>query len=109
MSAEAVFLLVIVLMGIVAGPFYMRMLAHGAKPDPWWRGRRDGAFKVGLALLVAGLIAYAVGTVGAITLAWLLLVLAAFLLSIAATCHLALRRLTGHGGATSDEGRATNK
>lgn len=101
MSPEAIFLLVIVLMGVVAGPFYMRMLAHGAKPDPWWRGRRDGAFKVGLALLIVGLAVYAVGTVGAITLAWLLLVLAAFLLSIAATCHLALRRLAGR--MTSDE------
>jgi len=101
MSPEAIFLIMIVLMGVVAGPFYMRMLAHGAKPDLWWRGRRDGAFKVGLALLVAGLIVYAIGTVEAITLAWLLLVLAAFLLSIAATCHLALRRLAGR--VTSDE------
>lgn len=36
---------------------------------------------------------YLIGGVGPITFAWLLLVCAAFNLSIAATCHLALRRL----------------
>ena len=99
MTPEATFLLVVILMALIAGPFYMRMLAHGAKPDAWWRGRRDGSFLFGLALLVPGIALYLVGGVGPITLAWLLLVCAAFNLSIAATCHVALRRLPPQDGA----------
>lgn len=97
MSPELLFLLVIVLLALASGPLYMRMLARGAKPDAWWRGRRDGAFIVGLALLIASVVCYLIGTIGAITLAWLLLVSAAFNLSIAAYCHLALRRLASPG------------
>ena len=93
MSPVAIFLLAIVLMAAGAGPIYMRMLAHGAKPDAWWRGRRDGAFWVGLALLAAGGVCYLVGGLGPVTFALLLMVSAAFLLSAAAYSHLALRRL----------------
>ena len=99
MTPEATFLLVVILMALIAGPFYMRMLAHGAKPDVWWRGRRDGSFLFGLVLFVPGVILYLIGGVGPITLAWLLLVCAAFNLSIAATCHIALRRLPPQDGA----------
>jgi hypothetical protein len=88
-----IFLLAIVLMAAVAGPVYMRLLAHGARPDEWWRGRRDGAFWVGLALLLGGAVFYAIGGVGAITFAWLLIVSAAFNLAVAGYCQLALRRL----------------
>ena len=93
MTPETTFLLVLIGMGLLAGPFYMRMLAHGAKPDEWWRGRRAGGLIVGLGLLIPGLIAYLIGGSGGITLAWMLIVSAAFNLSIAATCHLALRRI----------------
>ena len=93
MSSVAIFLVALVLLAAGAGPVYMRMLAHGAKPDAWWRGRRDGAFWVGLVLLVAGGVFYLVGGLGPVTLAVLLLVSAAFLLSAAAYSHLALRRL----------------
>ena len=93
MSPELTFLLVIIVLALLSGPFYMRMLAHGAKPDAWWRGRRDGSFLFGLVLLVPGIILYLIGGVGPITLAWVLIVSATFNLSIAATCHLALRRL----------------
>ena len=93
MSPVAIFLVAIVLLAAGSGPVYMRMLAHGAKPYAWWRGRRDGAFWVGLVLLVAGGICYLVGGLGLVTFAVLLLVSAAFLLSAAAYSHLALRRL----------------
>ena len=92
MTPETTFLLVIIGMAIVAGPLYMRMLAHGARPGEWWRGRRAGGLVVGIGLLVPGLIAYLIGGVGGITLAWMLLVSAAFNLSIAVTCHFALRK-----------------
>jgi 4-amino-4-deoxy-L-arabinose transferase-like glycosyltransferase len=92
MTPETTFLLVIIGMAIVSGPLYMRMLAHGARPGEWWRGRRAGGLVVGIGLLVPGLIAYLIGGVGGITLAWMLLVSAAFNLSIAATCHIALRK-----------------
>ena len=97
MSPEAIFLLAIVLLAVGAGPVYMRMLAHGARPDAWWRGRRDGAFWVGVVLLIAGGIFYLIGGAGAISFAWLLLVSAAFNLSVAAYCQLALRRLASRG------------
>ena len=97
MSPIAIFLLALVLLAVGAGPFYMRMLAHGAKPDAWWRGRRNGAFWVGLALLVAGGVFYLVGGLGPVAFALLLLVSAAFLLSAAAYCQLALRRLASRG------------
>ncbi len=93
MDPLLIFLVAIVAVAVASGPLYMRMLARGAKPDPWWRGRRDGAFVVGAVMLIAGIVAYLIGSVGAITFAWLLLVSAAFNLSIAAYCHLALRRL----------------
>lgn len=93
MSAETIFLLAIIGLALFSGPCYMRMLAHGPKPDVWWRGRRYGAFTVGLVLLIAGSIFYLIGGVGATTFAWLLLVSAAFNLAIAGYCHLALRRL----------------
>jgi hypothetical protein len=64
MTPETTFLLVLIGMGLLAGPFYMRMLAHGAKPDEWWRGRRAGGLIVGLGLLIPGLIAYLIGGVG---------------------------------------------
>lgn len=99
MTPEATFLLVVILMALIAGPFYMRMLAHGAKPEVWWRGRRDGSFIFGLLLLAPGVVLYLIGGVGPITLAWLLLVCAAFNLSIAASCHVALRRLPPRDGA----------
>jgi hypothetical protein len=98
MTPEATFLLVVILMALISGPFYMRMLAHGAKPDVWWRGRRDGSFLFGLVLFVLGVILYLIGGGGPITLAWLLLVCAAFNLSIAATCHVALRRIPPQDG-----------
>ncbi len=97
MSPVAIFLVAIILLAAGAGPVYMRMLAHGAKPDAWWRGRRDGAFWVGLVLLAAGGVCYAIGGLGMVTLAWLLLMSAAFLLSAAAYCQLALRRLASRG------------
>lgn len=93
MTPETIFLIAIIAMALISGPFYMRMLAHGAKPDEWWRGRRAGGLVVGIGLLIPGLIAYLIGGIGGITLAWMLLVSAAFNLSIAATCHLVLRRL----------------
>jgi hypothetical protein len=93
MTSVTTFLLVVIGMALLSGPFYMRMLAHGPKPDIWWRGRRDGSFLFGLLLAVPGLILYLIGGIGPITLAWMLLVCAAFNLSIAATCHVALRRL----------------
>jgi hypothetical protein len=92
MTSVTTFLLVVIGMALLSGPFYMRMLAHGPKPDIWWRGRRDGSFLFGLLLAVPGLILYLIGGIGPIT-AWMLLVCAAFNLSIAATCHVALRRL----------------
>lgn len=99
MSPVTTFLLVVIAMALLSGPLYMRMLAHGAKPDVWWRGRRDGSFLFGLVLLVPGLILSLIGGVGPLTLGWLLLVCAAFNLSIAATCHVALRRLPPQDGA----------
>jgi|tagenome__1003787_1003787.scaffolds.fasta_scaffold17892812_1 hypothetical protein len=93
MAPETIFLLVIVGMALLAGPFYMRMLAHGAKPDEWWRGRRTGGLVAGIGLLLPGLIAYLIGGGGGLALAWMLFVSAAFNLSIAATCHVAMRRL----------------
>ena len=93
MSSEMTFLLVLIGMAIISGPLYMRMLAHGAKPDEWWRGRRMGGLVAGIGLLIPGLIAYLIGGAGGITLGWMLIVSAAFNLAIAATCHLALRRL----------------
>lgn len=93
MSPEVIFLLVIAAMALGSGPLYMRMLARGAKPDIWWRGRRDGGFAFGLLLLIVGLVFFLIGGAGAITFAWLLLVSAGFNLSAAAYCHLALRRL----------------
>ena len=98
MSPVAIFLVALVLLAAGAGPVYMRMLAHGAKPDAWWRGRRDGSFLFGLALFVPGVVLSLIGGVGPLTLAWLLLVCAAFNLSIAATCHVALRRLPPRDG-----------
>lgn len=95
MDPVLIFLLAIIAVALASGPLYMRMLARGEKPDPWWRGRRDGAFIVGAVLLVAGIVFYAIGGGGAITFAWLLLVSAAFNLAIAGYCHLALRRLPG--------------
>ena len=92
MTPETIFLLGIVGMGLLAGPLYMRMLAHGTKPGEWWRGRRTGGLVAGIGLLLVGLIAYLIGGGGGIALAWMLFVSAAFNLSIAATCHLALRR-----------------
>lgn len=93
MSPETTFLLVLIGMALLAGPFYMRMLAHGAKPEEWWRGRRAGGLIVGIGLLLPGAIAYLIGGAGGITLGWMLIVSAAFNLSIAATCHLALRKI----------------
>ena len=93
MTPETIFLLVIIGMGLLAGPLYMRMLAHGAKPDEWWRGRRTGGLVAGIGLLIAGLIARVIGGAGGLALAWMLFVSAAFNLSIAATCHLAMRRI----------------
>ncbi|MGN6566147.1 MAG: hypothetical protein ACTHMU_26125 [Thermomicrobiales bacterium] len=93
MSPETIFVLVIIAMGLGAGPLYMRMLAHGPKPDVWWRGRRDGGLIFGILLLVIGVVCFLIGGVGATTLAWLLLVSAAFNLSAAGYSHLALRRL----------------
>lgn len=97
MSPEQTFLLVVIIMALLSGPFYMRMLSHEAKPDVWWRGRRDGSLIFGLILLIPGIILYLIGGVGPITFAWLLIISAAFNLSIAATCHLALRRLPPPG------------
>lgn len=97
MGPELLFLLGIVILALGAGPFYMRMLAHGQKPDVWWRGRRDGAFSVGLLLLVLGGVFTLLGGIGAVTFAWFLFASALFLLSAAATCHLALRRLATRG------------
>ena len=97
MSPEFLFLLVVILLALAVGPFYMRLLARGPKPAPWWRGRRDGALIVGLALLLGGIVFALIGGVGAITFAWLLLVSAAFNLSVAAYCHVALRRLASSG------------
>lgn len=97
MSAEQLFLLAIVLLALAAGPFYMRLLARGEKPDAWWRGRRDGGLVVGLALLAGAGVGTLVGTAGAIAFAWLLLVSAAFNLSLAGYCHRALRRLASRG------------
>ncbi len=97
MSPEILFLLVVIVMAIGAGPFYMRMLARGPKPAPWWRGRRDGALIVGVALLIGAAVFSLIGSLGAITFAWLLLVSAAFNLSIAAYCRRALRRLASPG------------
>lgn len=93
MSPETTFLLVLIGMALISGPFYMRMLAHGAKPDEWWRGRRMGGMVAGIGLLIVGAIAYLIGGAGGITLGWMLIVSAAFNLSIAATCHLALRKI----------------
>jgi MFS family permease len=93
MSPEMTFLLVLIGLGIISGPLYMRMLAHGPKPDEWWRGRRAGGLIVGIGLLITGAIAYLIGGAGGITLGWMLIVSAAFNLAIAATCHLALRKL----------------
>ena len=56
------------------------------------------SFLFGLVLAVPGLILYLIGGVGPLTLAWLLLVCAAFNVSIAATCHVALRRLPPQDG-----------
>lgn len=92
MSPEQIFLLAIILMALIAGPLYMRMLAHGDRPAAWWKERRDGGFLVGLVLLVAGGVCNLIGGVALITLAWLLYLLAAFLLAIAVTCFLVLRR-----------------
>ncbi len=106
MTPEAIFLLAIIGVALLSGPLYMRMLAHGPKPDEWWRGRRAGGLVVGIGLLIPGLIAYLVGGVGGITLSWMLLTSAAFNLAIAAACHLALRRLpraAGEGAATEGE------
>lgn len=97
MGPELFFLLGTVILALGAGPFYMRMLAHGEKPDAWWRGRRDGAFSVGLLLLVLGGLFALLGGLGALTFAWFLFASALFLLSAAATCHLALRRLASRG------------
>lgn len=97
MGAEAIFVAAILVMALVAGPLYMRMLAHGEKPDVWWRGRRNGSFTVGVALLVASAIAYTVGGIGAVTFAVLLAVSGLFLLSAGAACHVALRRLPARG------------
>lgn len=93
MDSLQIFLIVIIAIAIASGPLYMRMLARDQKPDPWWRGRRDGAFIVGVVLLIAGIVFYLLGGVGPITFAWLLLISAAFNLSIAGYCHLALRRV----------------
>lgn len=102
MSPVAIFLVAIILLAAGAGPVYMRMLAHGAKPDAWWRGRRDGAFWVGLVLLALGGVFYLIGGLGAVTFAWLLLVSAGFLLSAAAYSHLALRRLASRDDGVED-------
>ncbi len=102
MSPVAIFLVAIILLAAGAGPVYMRMLAHGAKPSVWWRGRRDGAFWVGLVLLAGGGIFYLIGGLGAVTFAWLLLVSAGFLLSAAVYSHLALRRLASRGDGVED-------
>ena len=102
MSPVAIFLVAIILLAAGAGPVYMRMLAHGAKPDTWWRGRRDGAFWVGLVLLALGGVFYLIGGLGAVTFAWLLLVSAGFLLSAAAYSHLALRRLPSAADGAED-------
>ena len=93
MSPETTFLLVLIGLGLISGPLYMRMLAQGPKPDEWWRGRRAGGLIVGIGLLIPGAIAYLIGGAGGITLGWMLIVSAAFNLAIAATCHLALRKL----------------
>ena len=98
MTPLATFLLVVLGMALLSGPFYMRMLARGAKPEVWWRGRRDGSILFGLVLFIPGVICFLIGGVGLITLAWLLLVCAAFNLSIAASCHVALRRLPPQDG-----------
>lgn len=102
MSPVAIFLLVIVLVAVASGPFYMRLLAHGPKPDVWWRGRRDGAFWFGVVLLVVGGIFALIGG-GATAFAWLLAVSAAFLLSAAGACQVALRRV-GRRQATDGSG-----
>lgn len=97
MGATAIFVAAILLMALVAGPLYMKMLAHGDKPDAWWRGRRDGSIKVGLVLLVLGAVTYAYGSISAITFAVLLAVSAIFLISAGAACHVALRRVSTNG------------
>ena len=97
MNSLLLFLLVLVLIALAAGPLYMRMLAHGARPDAWWRGRRDGGLVVGVALLIGGGVVALIGGTGAMGLAWLLLVSAAFNLSIAGYCQRALRRLASRG------------
>lgn len=102
MSPETTFLLALIGMGLLAGPLYMRMLAHGLKPDEWWRGRRAGGLIVGIGLLIPGVIAYLIGGAGGITLGWMLLVSAAFNLAIAATCHLALRKIATTEGPLTD-------
>lgn len=96
MTPLATFLLVVLGLALLSGPCYMRMLARGAKPEVWWRGRRDGSFLFGLILFVPGVVCYLIGGVGLISLAWLLLICAAFNLSIAASCHVALHRLPPH-------------
>lgn len=93
MTPETKFLIAIVVIAVISGPLYMRMLAHGAKPAEWWRGRRMGGLVAGIGLLIPGLIAYLIGGMTGMTLGWMLLVSAAFNLAIAATCHLVLRRL----------------
>lgn len=97
MNSVLLFLLVMLLIALAAGPLYMRMLAHGAKPDAWWRGRRDGGLVVGVTLLIGGAVVSLIGGGGALGLAWLLLVSAVFNLSIAGYCHLALRHLASRG------------
>ncbi len=101
MSPETTFLVAIIAVAIIAGPLYMRMLAHGPKPDEWWRGRRAGGLVAGIGLLIPGLIAYLIGGTTGITLGWMLLISAAFNLSIAATCHLALRKINSAPQQTS--------
>lgn len=100
MGAALLFVAAILAMAVVAGPLYMRMLAHGEKPDAWWRGRRDGSVKVGAALLVAGVVAYVYGSAGAVTIAVLLAVSAVFLFSAAVACHVALRKVTARSEGT---------